>query len=132
MPQPHVDDRAETTSTPLMPIQDEAYLCLLCMRDSTERIVLLYLTYIHLRLSVSRDIPPALIGMSLLLQERRNSLQDKLETHHSEKMASGLWHEFQEQSQQLSFLSEENRCLLQQICISEMRMMALMAEMMTH
>ncbi|WP_157673429.1 hypothetical protein [Endozoicomonas ascidiicola] len=128
MEQAH-QQRMDVNDTPLMPIEDESYLCLLCLRNSTERIAMLYFTYIRLRQQVSGDTPTVLIGMLLVLQEKRNSLQEKLESHYPEKMAAGLWHDSSEQMSKLDFLSDESRESLQQICISEIKMVVLISEM---
>ncbi|MFK0571756.1 hypothetical protein [Endozoicomonas sp.] len=114
----------------LLPIADESYLCLLCLRDSTERIVMLYFNYIKLRQAISGDTPAALIGMLMVLQEKHNGLKEKLLQYYPENMASGKWHDRDEQNEFLGYLSEENREFLQQICITEMKMMLLISQMM--
>ena len=76
-----------------LPIEDESYLCLLCLRDSTERIVMLYFNYIKLRQEISRDTPAVLIGMLMVLQEKHHGLQEKLLQYYPDNMATGKWHD---------------------------------------
>ena len=113
-----------------LPVEDESYLCLLCLRDSTERIVMLYFNYIKLRQEISRDTPAVLIGMLMALQEKHNGLQEKLLLYYPDNMAAGKWHDRDEQNDCLGYLSEDNRESLQQICLTEMKMMMLVSEMM--
>lgn len=126
----------EGTVTPVsadsttLPIEEESYLCLLCLRDSTERIVMLYFNYIKLRQEISRDTPAVLIGMLMVLQEKSNGLQDKLLQFYPENMADGKWHDRDEQNEFLGYLSEDSRESLQQICLTEMKMMMLISQMM--
>lgn len=120
---------ASADSTAL-PIEDESYLCLLCLRDSTERIVMLYFNYIKLRQEISRDTPAVLLGLLMVLQEKHNGLQDKLLQYYPENMAAGKWHDRNEQNEFLGYLSEDSRESLQQICLTEMKMMMLISQMM--
>lgn len=110
--------------------RDESYLCLLCIRDSTERIANLYFSYIQLRHTLSAQVPPLLLAMMMLLQEKRNGLEDKLREHYPDYMAAGKWHDRDEQSRSLACLSEDSREDLQKICVTEMRMLLLVSEMM--
>lgn len=110
-------------------IEDETYLCLLCLRDSTARIVVLYANYIKLRQGVSGKTPLLLIGMLMTLQKKWSQLQNRLQSRYPQKMATGKWHEQQEQIEILSHLTEDSRNSLQQICQTEMKVMTLVSEM---
>ena len=114
----------------VLPVEDEAYLCLLCLRDSTGRIVMLYSNYIRLRQRVSGKAPFVLLGMLMVLQKKWSQLQKKLLSSYPHNMAVGKWHDLQEQTEPLSHLSEESRDSLQQICLTEMKMMTLVSQMM--
>lgn len=119
-----------SSASNVLPIEDESYLCLLCLRDSTERIVMLYFNYIKLRQTISGDTPAVLIGMLMVLQEKYSGLQEKLLQYYPDNMASGKWHDRDEQNKFLGYLSEESRESLQQICMAEMKMILLISQMM--
>ncbi|MGI2028760.1 hypothetical protein [Endozoicomonas acroporae] len=121
---------ATVVSADSLPIEDESYLCLLCLRDSTERIIMLYFNYIKLRQEISRDTPAVLIGMLMVMQEKHKGLQEKLLHYYPDNMAAGKWHDRDEQNECLGYLSEDNRQSLQQICLTEMKMMMLISQMM--
>ncbi|WP_419533768.1 hypothetical protein [Endozoicomonas sp.] len=128
----HDDSVNESVSSgsAILPIEEESYLCLLCLRDSTERIVMLYFNYIKLRQEISRDTPAVLIGMLMVLQEKHNGLQEKLLQYYPDNMATGKWHDRDEQNEFLGYLSEDSRESLQQICLTEMKMIMLISQMM--
>ena len=108
---------------------EEAYLCLLCLRDSTRRIAGLYWTYINLR-SLSGDVPPVLILMLGVLNEKQEGLHQRLLENYLDDMEQGKWHEQEEQYQKLSEMTEETQQELQKICITEMTMIQLVGKMM--
>ena len=110
--------------------QDEAYLCLLCLKDSTERIAQLYLTYIKLRQNYSYEVPPVLFAVLLTLHDKRKGLLEKLEKHYPEYMIAGKWHDAEEQNTRLGNITQESRDDLHQICATEMRLLMLITEMM--
>ncbi|MRI33198.1 hypothetical protein EOPP23_09400 [Endozoicomonas sp. OPT23] len=109
--------------------QEEAYLSLLCLRDSTQRIANLYWTYIELR-ALTGQAPPILLIMLSKLCEKQQGLQDKLVNSFPEDMAAEKWHDQNEQVSNLSHLSEETQQDLQKICATEMQMMLLVSAMM--
>ena len=109
--------------------QEEAYLSLLCLRDSTQRIANLYWTYIELR-TLTGQAPPILLIMLNVLCEKQQGLQDKLEESFPEAMAEEKWHDQNEQVGHLSDLSEETQQDLQKICATEMQMILLVSAMM--
>lgn len=113
-----------------MSLQDESYLCLLCLKDSTERIAQLYLTYIQLRQNYSHEVPPILFTVLIALHDKRQGLIEKLEDHYPSYMAARKWHDAEEQSAQLGNMTQESRDDLQQICSTEMRLLLLITEMM--
>ena len=118
----------ETAST--LSQQDEAYLCLVCLRSSTQRIAGLYLTYIQLRQKLSHEVPTVLFTVLLILQDKYAGLTETLESHYPEYMAVDKWHQPDEQSQQLALMTQESRDDLQQICTTEMKLLMLISEMM--
>ena len=109
--------------------QEEAYLSLLCLRDSTARIAQLYWTYIELR-SLASYAPPVLILMLNVLCEKRQSLQDKLLANFPEEMSAEQWHLMDEQIDHLPELSEDTQEALQRICANELQMLQLVSAMM--
>ena len=111
-------------------LQDESYLCLLCLRDSTQRIAHLYLTYIQLRQRYSHEAPMVLYTVLWILCEKRAGLESKLQEHYPHYMSQGKWHDSEEQHEQLRNLSQESREDLHQICSTEMKLLALISEMM--
>ena len=110
-------------------LKDEAYLCLLCLRNSTERIVKLYVTYIQLR-SITGDTPPVLMAMLAALCSKREGLQKKLTQSWPDYMQEEKWHDQEEQAERLNELSDETQEELQQICATEMKMLQLVYIMM--
>ena len=110
--------------------QDESYLCLLCLKGSTERIAHLYLTYIKLRQNYSHEVPPVLFTVLMILYDKRQGLMDKLEEHYSSYMTDGKWHDAEEQNTRFGDMTQESREDLQQICSTEMRLLMLITEMM--
>ena len=117
-------------SSQQMSRQDETYLCLLSLRDSTGRIAHLYYSYIQLRQAISGEAPPVLITMLLVLQQKKEGLHQQLLEAFPEYMASGKWHDQNEQINHLNYLSAESREDLQQICSTEMRLLLLISSMM--
>ena len=115
---------------PKMSLMDESYFCLLCLHDSTERIVKLYYTYIQFRQLLTGEAPPVLVTMLLVLQEKKNGLHDRLLSVYPSYMASGKWHDQGEQIGNIDCLSDESRTDLQQICATEMKLLLLVSEMM--
>ncbi len=109
--------------------QEEAYLSLLCLRDSTQRIANLYWTFIELR-TLTGQAPPILLIMLNVLCEKRQGLQDNLVISFPQSMADEKWHDQNEQVSHLSELSEETQQDLQKICAMEMQMMLLVSAMM--
>ncbi len=115
---------------PQMSLQDESYLCLLCLRDSTERIACLYISYIKLRQSFAQDVPVVLFSVLIMLHEKYNGLEDKLVSLYPGYMTNGKWHNPEEQHKQLGLMTQESRDDLQQICQTEMKLLLLITEMM--
>lgn len=115
---------------PKMSLRDESYFCLLCLHDSTERIVKLYCTYIQFRQLLTGEVPPVLVTMLLVLQEKQNGLHERLLKVYPGYMASGKWHNQGDQLEYLDYLSEESRGDLQQIYATEMKLLILVSEMM--
>ena len=115
---------------PKMSLRDESYFCLLCLHDSTERIVKLYYTYIQFRQLLTGEAPPVLITMLLVLQEKKNGLHHRLVKAYPSYMAAGRWHDQDDQLNHLDSLSDESRADLQTICATEMKLLLLVSEMM--
>ena len=113
-----------------MSLHDESYLCLLCLRDSTERMAQLYLAYIKLRQNYTHEVPPVLLTVLIILHDKRESLEDKLQATFPAYMAETKWHDPDEQGNQLSNMTEESRKDLQQVCSTEMKLLMLITEMM--
>ncbi|MGI9274832.1 MAG: hypothetical protein ACR2PT_08295 [Endozoicomonas sp.] len=109
--------------------QEETYLCLLCLRDSTARIARLYWTYINLRFLYG-DVPPVLLMMLSVLCDKRQGLHQRLKTNFPEYMAAKKWHGQEEQNHHLGEMSDESQADLKQICTTEMRMLQLISVMM--
>ncbi|WP_062260601.1 hypothetical protein [Endozoicomonas arenosclerae] len=109
--------------------QEEAYLALLCLRNSTFRIAQLYWTYIKLR-SLTGQAPPILIIMLSTLWEKQQNLHDKLLAAYPEDMASEKWHGLEEMNDRLGDMSIETQEDLQRICQTEMQMLQLVGMMM--
>ncbi len=105
-------------------LRDEAYLCLLCLKNSTERIARLYWTYIQLR-SITKDAPPVLMAMLGVLCSKQEGLQQKLKRSWPEYMQEKKWHDLDEQTARLNDLSSETKEELQQICSTEIKMLQL-------
>ena len=108
--------------------QEETYLCLLCLRDSTARIAQLYWTYINLR-SIYGDVPPVLLMLLSVLCEKQSGLQQRLLEHFPEFMAAQKWHGQEEQGAHLGEMSDESQADLEQICTTELRMLQLISTM---
>ena len=108
---------------------EEAYLCLLCLRDSTRRIARLYWTYINLR-TLSGEVPPILVVMLGVLCDKQDGLHQRLLDSYPDDMEQGKWHDQTEQSQKLSEMTEETQQELQKICMTEMTMIMLVGKMM--
>ena len=108
---------------------EEAYLCLLCLRDSTQRIARLYWTYINLR-GLSGPVPPVLIVMLNILNEKQQGLHQHLIDSFPDNMEQKKWHDQEEQSAKLSEMTTETQQELQQICTTEMTMIMLIGQMM--
>lgn len=109
-------------------LKDEAYLCLLCLRNSTERIITLYICYIQLR-SINGDFPSILMTMLMVLCLKQQGLQKKLAQSWPEYMVEKKWHSMEEQTARLSNLSEETQMELQQICNTEAQLLQLVYTM---
>ena len=108
--------------------RDEAYLCLLCLRDSTRRIARLYWTYINMR-TLSGQVPPVLIVMLSVLWEKQDGLHQRLLEAYPSAMAQGKWHDQAEQNRKLGEMTEETQQELQKICMTEMTMLLLIKQM---
>lgn len=108
--------------------QEEAYLSLLCLRDSTARIARLYWTYINLR-SISGQAPSVLIIMLSVLTDKERGLHEKLLSAYPEDMAAGKWHDQEVQNSKLGEMTIETQEDLQKICLTEMKMMQLVSVM---
>ncbi|AMO58669.1 hypothetical protein GZ77_17785 [Endozoicomonas montiporae] len=109
--------------------QEEAYLCLLCLRDSTRRIARLYWTYINLR-TLSGDVPPVLIVMLNVLCNKQDGLHQKLLNSYPDDMEQGKWHDQSVQNKKLSEMTLETQQELQKICTTELTMIMLVGKMM--
>jgi hypothetical protein len=109
--------------------REEAYLALLCLRNSTVRIAQLYWTYIKLR-SLTGQAPPILIIMLSVLWEKQQGLHDNLVSSFPEDMAAKKWHAQDEMTDHLADMSEETQADLQKICSTEMQMLQLVSLMM--
>ena len=109
-------------------LNDEAYLCLLCLKNSTERIARLYMAYIQLRTSVGQS-PPVLFAMLGMLCTKIQGLQSSLSTKWPTYMTDKKWHDPDEQVAHLSALSTDSQEELEQICGTEMRMLQLVGMM---
>lgn len=109
-------------------LNDESYLCLLCLKNSTERIAKLYMTYIQLRTSSGQSSPILLAMLGMLCAKTQ-----RLQRHLSEKwpvyMTDKKWHDPDEQMMRLRGLSAESQEALEQICATEMRMLQLVGMM---
>ncbi len=110
--------------------RDECYLCLLCLRDSTERIAKLYWRYIQMRQTLSSEVSPILITMLAVLISKQQGLQKKLVSTYEDDMIRMKWHAPDEQNARLACLSDESQNDLQKICATEMRMILLLDQMM--
>ena len=108
---------------------EEAYLCLLCLRDSTKRIAQLYWTYINLR-TLSGPVPTILIVMLSVLCEKQEGLHKHLIDTFPENMKQKKWHNQSEQNAKLVEMTTETQQELQQICATEMTMILLIGKMM--
>ena len=115
---------------PKMSLRDESYFCLLCLHDSTERIVKLYYTYIQFRQLLTGEAPAVLVTMLLVLQEKKSGLHDRLLRAYPGYMASEKWHDQGDQIDHLECLSDESRTDLQTICATEMKLLLVVSEMM--
>lgn len=115
---------------PKMSLRDESYFCLLCLHDSTERIIKLYYTYIQFRQFLTGESPAVLVTMLLVLQEKKNGLNDRLTKAYPNYMAAEKWHNQNDQIKYLDCLSDESRADLQTICATEMKLLLLVSEMM--
>ncbi|WOG27758.1 hypothetical protein [Endozoicomonas sp. 8E] len=109
--------------------QEEAYLSLLCLRNSTFRIAQLYWTYIKLR-SLTGQAPPILIIMLSVLWEKQQGLHNRLVAAYPEDMAAEKWHGQDEMNDRLGDMSRETQEDLQKICQTEMQMLQLVGMMM--
>ncbi len=118
------------TEKPKMSLRDESYFCLLCLHDSTERIIKLYYTYIQFRQLLTGEAPAVLVTMLLVLQEKKNGLNDRLTKAFPGYMTAGKWHNQSDQIDYLDSLSDESRADLQTICATEMKLLLLVSEMM--
>ena len=104
--------------------KDEAYLCLLCVKNSTERMVKWYVTYIHLR-SVIGDISPVLIAALASLHTTATGLQKKLIKLWPSYMQEEKWHNQKEQAARLHNISNDSQEELRQVCITEIKLFQL-------
>ncbi|MDP0561636.1 MAG: hypothetical protein QS721_04605 [Candidatus Endonucleobacter sp. (ex Gigantidas childressi)] len=104
--------------------KDEAYLCLLCLKNSTERMVKWYVMYIQLR-SIVGDIPPLLIAVLASLCTKTKGLQKKLIQSWPNYMQEEKWHDQKDQAVLLNDLSNETQEELRQVCIAEMKLLQL-------
>ncbi len=107
-------------------LNDEAYLCLLCLKNSTERITRLYMAYIQLRTGIGHS-PPILFAMLWVLFKKIRGLQSRLSEKWPAYMIDKKWHEPHEQMMHLHGLSVESQDALEQICANEMRMLQLVS-----
>ncbi|WP_263081654.1 hypothetical protein [Endozoicomonas sp. Mp262] len=109
-------------------LKDEAYLCMLCLKNSLDRIVRLYWTYIQLR-SATGDAPPILFAMLTVLCTKRERLEKKLNLSWPDYMQDRKWHDQEEQMANLKGLSHETQEELQQICATELKLLQLVCLM---
>ena len=108
---------------------DEAYLCILCLRNSTERIIKLYLSYMKLR-SLTGGVQPVLVGMLMVLHGKFSGLQEKLVRSWPEYTKEKKWHNIDEQMEKLTDLSEDTQQELQQICSTEAQLLQVVCSLM--
>ncbi|PJE78630.1 hypothetical protein CI610_02419 [invertebrate metagenome] len=113
----------------LMSHNDESYLCLLCLRNSTERIARLYWCYIQMR-TQSGDLPVMLPAMLLVLCQKREKLHQTLLTRWPEYMENGKWHGEDTMTRNLSRLSTDSQEDLHRISETELKMLYLVNTMM--
>ena len=104
--------------------KDEAYLSLLCLKNSTERIAKLYTTYIQIR-SITGSPPPMLMAMLHILCSKREGIQRKLAGSWPDYMQNKKWHAYEEQSAKIRDLTDETQQKLEQIFNTEILMLEL-------
>lgn len=109
-------------------IKDEAYLCLLCLKSSLERIIGLYWIYIQLR-SIAGRLSPLPLAMVAVLGAKQAGLEKKLCQSWPDYMQNRRWHQPQEQIAQVRSLSPESQSELGRVCATELKMFQLVSMM---